>query len=129
MHPPEGKVRVATPPLAFSGKERKDRAIASMQKDCGIDGALRSSPPSLPPAESPQHLTVKKSVKSAQVKPAMQSKHNTLKTPTSLNSKRAEYCFESTVSEEENSLSLTEFCGKLGEFCDKLGEFVFTHKL
>ena len=34
-----------------------------------------------------------------------------------------EYCFG-----EENSLSLTEFCGKLGEFCDKLGEFVFTHK-
>ena len=34
-----------------------------------------------------------------------------------------EYCFG-----EENSLSLTEFCGKLGEFCDKLGEFMFTHK-
>ena len=29
-----------------------------------------------------------------------------------------EYCFG-----EENSLSLTEFCGKLGEFCEKLGEF------
>ena len=27
--------------------------------------------------------------------------------------KRAEYCFESTVSEERE---LTEFCGKLGEF-------------
>ena len=23
----------------------------------------------------------------------------------------------------ENSLSLTEFCGKLGEFCEELGEF------
>ena len=40
------------------------------------------------------------------------------------NQKRAEYCFG-----EENSLSLTEFWGKLGEFCDKLGEFAFTHKL
>ena len=29
---------------------------------------------------------------------------------------------------EENSLSLTEFCGKLGEFCNKLGEFAFAHK-
>ena len=38
--------------------------------------------------------------------------------------KRAEYCFESTVSEER----LTEFCGKLGEFCKKLGEFALTHK-
>ena len=38
--------------------------------------------------------------------------------------KRAEYCFGSTVS--ENSLSLTECCGKLGEFCDKLGEFALS---
>ena len=42
--------------------------------------------------------------------------------------KRAECCFESTVSAEENSLSLTEFWGKLGEFCEKLGEFAFAHK-
>ena len=34
-----------------------------------------------------------------------------------------EYCYG-----EENSLSLTEFYGKLGEFCDKLGEFVLAHK-
>ena len=34
-----------------------------------------------------------------------------------------EYCLG-----EENSLSLTEFWGKLGEFCEKLGEFAFTHK-
>ena len=34
-----------------------------------------------------------------------------------------EYCFG-----EENSLSLTEFCGKLGEFCEKL-EFAWAHKL
>ena len=34
-----------------------------------------------------------------------------------------EYCFG-----EENSLSLTEFWGKLGEFCEELGEFAFTHK-
>ena len=34
-----------------------------------------------------------------------------------------EYCFG-----EENSLSLTEFWGKLGKFCEKLGEFVFAHK-
>ena len=35
-----------------------------------------------------------------------------------------EYCFG-----EENSLSLTEFWGKLGEFCEKkLGEFVLAHK-
>ena len=34
-----------------------------------------------------------------------------------------EYCFG-----EENSLSLTEFWGKLGEFCEKLGEFAFAHK-
>ena len=29
---------------------------------------------------------------------------------------------------EENSLSLTEFWGKLGEFCAKLGEFALAHK-
>ena len=29
---------------------------------------------------------------------------------------------------EENSLSLTEFWGKLGEFCEKLGEFALSHK-
>ena len=29
---------------------------------------------------------------------------------------------------EENSLSLTEFWGKLGEFFEKLGEFVLAHK-
>ena len=34
-----------------------------------------------------------------------------------------EYCFG-----EENSLSLTEFWGKLGEFCEKLGEFALAHK-
>ena len=34
-----------------------------------------------------------------------------------------EYCFG-----EENSLSLTEFWGKLGEFGEKLGEFTLTHK-
>ena len=34
-----------------------------------------------------------------------------------------EYCFG-----EENSLSLTEFWGKLREFCEKLGEFAFAHK-
>ena len=34
-----------------------------------------------------------------------------------------EYCFG-----EENSLSLTEFGGKLGEFCEKLGEFDLAHK-
>ena len=38
---------------------------------------------------------------------------------------RAEYCFESTVSEERE---LTEFCGKLGEFWEKLGEFALAHK-
>ena len=34
-----------------------------------------------------------------------------------------EYCFG-----EGNSLSLTEFWGKLGEFSEKLGEFAFAHK-
>ena len=34
-----------------------------------------------------------------------------------------EYCFG-----EENSLSLTEFCGKLGEFGEQLAEFALTHK-
>ena len=34
-----------------------------------------------------------------------------------------EYCFG-----EENSLSLTEFWGKLGEFCEKLGELALAHK-
>ena len=34
-----------------------------------------------------------------------------------------EYCFG-----EENSLSLTEFYGKLGEFCEELGEFALAHK-
>ena len=34
-----------------------------------------------------------------------------------------EYCFG-----EENSLSLTEFYGKLGEFCEKLGELALAHK-
>ena len=34
-----------------------------------------------------------------------------------------EYCFGG-----ENSLSLTEFWGKLGEFCEELGEFVLAHK-
>ena len=34
-----------------------------------------------------------------------------------------EYCFG-----EENSLSLTEFWGKLGEFCEKLGEFALQCK-
>ena len=34
-----------------------------------------------------------------------------------------EYCFG-----EENSLSLTQFYGKLGEFCEKLGEFALAHK-
>ena len=34
-----------------------------------------------------------------------------------------EYCFG-----EENSLSLTQFWGKLVEFCEELGEFAFTHK-
>ena len=29
---------------------------------------------------------------------------------------------------EENSLSFTEFWGKLGEFCEKLGEFALAHK-
>ena len=33
--------------------------------------------------------------------------------------KIAQYCFG-----EENSLSLSEFWGRLGEFCEKLGEFV-----
>ena len=46
--------------------------------------------------------------------------------PHPLFRKRAEYCFESTVS--ENSLSLTEFWGKLGEFCEELGEFAFAQK-
>ena len=40
----------------------------------------------------------------------------------------SEYCFESTVSGKKNSLSLTEFQGKLGEFCEKLGEFALAHK-
>ena len=39
----------------------------------------------------------------------------------------AEYCFREYCFEEENSLSLTEFCGKLGEFCEKLGEFALAH--
>ena len=43
--------------------------------------------------------------------------------PPPLFGKRAEYCFG-----EENSLSLTEFWGKLGEFWEKLGEFALTHK-
>ena len=34
-----------------------------------------------------------------------------------------EYCFG-----EENSLSLTEFYGKLGECCEKLGEFALAQK-
>ena len=34
-----------------------------------------------------------------------------------------EYCFR-----EDNSLSLTEFWGRLGEFCKELGEFAFSHK-
>ena len=34
-----------------------------------------------------------------------------------------EYCFG-----EENSLSFTEFLGKLGEFCAKLGEFALAQK-
>ena len=34
-----------------------------------------------------------------------------------------EYCFG-----EENSLSLTEFRGKLCEFCEKLGELALAHK-
>ena len=34
-----------------------------------------------------------------------------------------EYCFG-----KENSLSLTEFWGKLGEFCETLGEFALAHK-
>ena len=38
---------------------------------------------------------------------------------------RAEYCFESPVSEERTHF--TEFCGELGEFCEKLGEFAFGH--
>ena len=38
--------------------------------------------------------------------------------------KRAEYCFESTVSERE----LTELRGRLGEFCEKLGELTFAHR-
>ena len=43
--------------------------------------------------------------------------------------KRAEYCFESTVSDKRiNSLSLTEFWGNLGEFCEELGEFALAHK-
>ena len=42
--------------------------------------------------------------------------------------KRAEYCFEGTVSEKKSSLRLTEFYGKLGEFCKKLGEFALPHK-
>ena len=29
---------------------------------------------------------------------------------------------------EENSLSLTEFWGKLGDFCEKLGEFALSQK-
>ena len=29
---------------------------------------------------------------------------------------------------EKNSLSLTEFWGKLGEFCEKLGEFTLSHE-
>ena len=33
-----------------------------------------------------------------------------------------EHCFR-----EENSLSLTEFWGKLGEFCAKLGELTLSH--
>ena len=41
---------------------------------------------------------------------------------------RAEYCFESAVSEQRNSLSLTEFWGKLGEFYEKLDEFALAHK-
>ena len=45
--------------------------------------------------------------------------------------KRAEYCFflfREYCFGEKNSLSLTEFCGKLGEFCKKLGEFALAHK-
>ena len=38
--------------------------------------------------------------------------------------KRAEHCFESSVSEAK----ITEFCGNLGEFCEKLGEFALVHK-
>ena len=36
--------------------------------------------------------------------------------------RRAEDCFESTVSK------LTEFCGKLSEFCEELGEFALADK-
>ena len=46
----------------------------------------------------------------------------------SVSRKRAEYCFESTVSEIRTQLSLTEFHGKLGEFCEKLGEFALAHE-
>ena len=42
--------------------------------------------------------------------------------------KRAEYMFREYCFGEENSLSLTEFCGKLGEFCEKLCEFALAHK-
>ena len=44
------------------------------------------------------------------------------------NRKRAKYCFDSIFFGEENSLSLTEFWGKLGEFYEKLGEFALAHK-
>ena len=45
--------------------------------------------------------------------------------------KRAEYCFESTVSEgreRERERELTEFCGTLGEFCKKIGESALARK-
>ena len=44
----------------------------------------------------------------------------------SLIGKRAEHCFESTVS-GETERELIEFLGKLGEFCKELGEFAYLH--
>ena len=41
----------------------------------------------------------------------------------SLYRERAEYCFESTVSEER-----THWVLRQGEFCEKLGEFALAHK-
>ena len=42
---------------------------------------------------------------------------------TNMNTVFERHCFE-----EENSLSLTEFYGKLGEFCETLNEFALAHK-
>ena len=52
---------------------------------------------------------------------------NPLFSPTG-NRKRGGILFREHCFGEENSLSLTEFYGKLGEFCEKLGEFALAHK-